>query len=267
LSLRRTMAALPELLRIGAVEAIAYRAEMFIWMLATTMPLVMLALWTSVARGAPVGRYGERQFVAYFLATFIVRQLTGSWAFYQMNMEVRDGTLAMRLLRPVHPLWGYAAEGIASMPLRFLISLPVAIAAVVFVSSDSVTHDGALWAAWAVAVLLAWMITLLVNLLVGCTAFFTESSFKLMDVWLVFYFVFSGYLIPIDLFPPRLQAVVEWLPFRYQIGVPVELMTGAHSRGEACRLLVGEGAWVAVLAGATAVLWRRGVREFAAYGG
>lgn len=267
MSLRRTMEALPALLRVGAVEAIAYRAEMFIWMLATTMPLVMLALWTSVARGAPVGRYGERQFVAYFLATFLVRQLTGSWAFYQMNVEVRDGTLAMRLLRPVHPLLGYAAEGIAAMPLRFVISLPIAIAAFTLASSDSITHDPVLWADWALAVFLAWVMTLLVNMFVGCTAFFTESSFKLMDVWLVFYFVFSGYLIPIDLFPPRLQAVVDWLPFRYQIGLPVELMTGAHSRGEAWRLLAGAGAWVAVLAGATAVLWRRGVREFAAYGG
>ncbi len=267
MSLRRTMEALPALLRVGAAEAVAYRAEMFIWMLATTMPLVMLALWTSVARGAPIGRYGEGEFVAYFLATFIVRQLTGSWAFYEMNMEVRDGTLAMRLLRPVHPLWAYAAEGVAAMPLRFLISLPVALVAFVLVSREDVTHDPALWGAWAVSIGLAWMITLFVNLSVGCTAFFTESSFKLMDLWLVFYFVFSGYLIPIDLFPGRLRAVVEWLPFRYQIGLPVELMTGVHTRGEAVRLLAGEAGWALALACATALLWRRGVRDFAAYGG
>ena len=65
------------------------------------------------------------------------------------------------------------------------------------------------------------------NFAVGCTAFFTESSLKLMDAWLVFYFVLSGYLVPVDLFPPALRAAVDWLPFRYQIGFPVELMTGA----------------------------------------
>ena len=64
-------------------------------MLATTMPLVMLALWGAVARDAPVGRYGEPKFVAYFLATFVVRQLTGAWVFYAMNFEIRDG-------HPVH---------------------------------------------------------------------------------------------------------------------------------------------------------------------
>ena len=267
MSLRRTITAFPALLRVGAAEAIAYRAEMIIWMLATTMPLVMLALWTTVARGAPVGRYGEHQFVAYFVATFIVRQLTGSWAFYEMNFEVRNGTLAMRLLRPVHPLWAYAAEGIAAMPMRFLLSLPVAIFAVLWAARDSVTHDWVLWGICLFYVLLAWLNTLFVNFVLGCTAFFTESSFKLMDLWLVFYFVFSGYLIPIDLFPPALRAVVGWLPFRFQIGVPVEIMTGAHLRGEAWRLLALQGMWVAVFEGLTAVAWRRGVREFAAYGG
>jgi hypothetical protein len=46
---------------------------MIVWVLATTMPVVMLALWTSVADGGPVGRYGRPQFIAYFLATFAVR--------------------------------------------------------------------------------------------------------------------------------------------------------------------------------------------------
>jgi ABC-2 type transport system permease protein len=266
-SLRRTLTAFPAFLRAGFAQSVAYRAEMVVWMLATTMPLVMLALWTSVARSAPVGRYGEHQFVAYFLATFIVRQLTGAWAFWQMNVEIRDGTLSMRLLRPVHPLWGYAAEGIAAMPLRFLISLPIAALAFVVLSRGAVTEDGLLWTVWVLSLFLAWLITLFVNLLVGCTAFFTESSFKLMDLWIIFYFVFSGYLIPIDLFPARLRAVVDWLPFRYQIGLPVELMTGAHTRAETWPLLATQAAWVAVLGAATAFAWRRGINKFEAYGG
>jgi ABC-2 type transport system permease protein len=78
-SLHRTVRAFPTLLRVGFADAIAYRAEMLVWVLATTMPLVMLALWTSVAQGAPIGRYDQPAFVAYFLATFVVRQMTGSF--------------------------------------------------------------------------------------------------------------------------------------------------------------------------------------------
>ncbi len=242
---------------------------MLVWVLATTMPLVMLALWTTVAGDAPIGRYGRPEFTAYFLATFIVRQITGSWAFYEIAFEVRNGTLAMRLLRPVHPLLAYAADGIAAMPMRFAVSIPVAIAVFALVGRAAMTHDPAMWTMWVISVAGAWMITLLVNLVIGCMSFFVESSMKLMDAWLVFYFVLSGYLIPIDLFHGALRVLVDWLPFRYQIGLPVELMTGAydHDHWKAAGLVAMQWAWVAFGLGATALVWRRGLRQFAAYGG
>jgi ABC-2 type transport system permease protein len=267
MSFRATVRAMPTLLRIGVAEAVAYRAEMLVWVLATTMPLVMLALWTAVAQGAPVGRYDEPRFVAYFLVTFVVRQITGSWAFYEMNFEVRDGRLAMRLLRPVHPLWAYAAESIASMPMRAVVSLPVAMVLIAVVGKGAVTHEALAWAMWVPSLVGSWLLTLFVNFAVGCLSFYIESSIKLMDLWLVFFFVLSGYLIPVDLFPDALRGVIDWLPFRYQIGLPVEIVTGAHAGRETLGLLARQWMWVAVGVGATTLLWRGGLRRFAAYGG
>ena len=267
MSLRATLRALPTLLQVGLASAVAYRAEMLVWVLATTMPLVMLALWTAVAQGAPIGRYGQPEFVAYFLATFIVRQLTGSWAFWEINLDVKNGTLALRLLRPIYPLWGYAAESAASLPMRCAVSVPVAAIALLVVGPRSMTHDPWLWLLWIVSMIGAWLITLLVNLLVGCAAFFLESSVKLMDAWGVLFFVLSGYLIPVDLFPASLGRLIDWLPFRYQIGLPVELMTGAHDRATAMSLLARQWTWVTIALAATVLMWRRGVRRFEAYGG
>jgi ABC-2 type transport system permease protein len=267
LSLRATVRAFPTLLRVGLADAVAYRAEMIVWVLATTMPLVMLALWTAVAREAPVGRYGQPQFAAYFLATFIVRQITGSWAFWQMNFEVRNGTLAMRLLRPVHPLFSYTADILASMPMRIVVSLPVAVAILWSVGADHLTRDPLSWLLWTISIVGAWLITLLVNFVVGCAAFFLESSTKIMDTWLVCFFVLSGYLFPVDLFPRALREAVDWLPFRYQLALPVELMTGAIGRRAAVFLLARQWAWVAIALAATVLTWRAGLKRFAAYGG
>src|SRR5688572_29209129 len=100
MSLRNTIRAFPTLLRMGFTEALAYRAELLVWVLSTTMPFIMMALWTAVARDQPVGGMTKEGFVGYFLATFVVCQLTGAWAAWQINYEVRQGTLAMRLLRP-----------------------------------------------------------------------------------------------------------------------------------------------------------------------
>jgi ABC-2 type transport system permease protein len=266
-SLKSTARAMPVLLKIGFAEALAYRAEFFVWVLATTMPLVMLALFSTVASEGPLGRYGQDEIIAYFLSTFIVRQLTGSWAAWQMNFEVRQGTLSARLLRPVHPLFHYAAENLAALPMRLLVALPVAVIALVSVGRDKLNHDPVVWAALPLALLGGWLLTFLANVAIGSLSLWTESSLKMMDLWLVFFFVFSGYLIPVDLFPEALQRVVQHLPFRFQIGIGVEMMTGAHSRERALSLLAEQWAWVTVLLTVTTLLWSRGVARFSAYGG
>ena len=262
-----TARALPAMFKVGFAEAVAYRAEFLVWMLSNTMPLIMLALWSAVAREAPVGRFGQKDFVAYFLATFIVRQLTSSWAAWHMNYEIRQGTLALRLLRPIHPMLTYAVENLAAQPMRLLVALPMAAVWMWSVGAGHVPRDPALWAAFAVAVLGGWLLTFLANFAIGCLAFFTESSIKVMDVWLTLYFVFSGYLIPVELFPPAVRGIADWLPFRYQIGLPVELITSAHDRGAALALLGGQWAWVVVTMVGTIGLWRKGLGRFAAYGG
>jgi len=158
---RRTVKALPTLLKVGFAEAVAYRAEFLVWLLSTNMPLVMLALWSAVAAEAPVGRFGRSDFVAYYLAALVVRLLTGAWVIWELNFEIRQGTLAHRLLRPVHPLVHYAAENVAAMPLRVVISLPIALVLLVAAGGERVTHDPLLLALLPVAVLGAWLITFL----------------------------------------------------------------------------------------------------------
>jgi ABC-2 type transport system permease protein len=263
----RAARALPVLLRVGFAEAVAYRAELLVWILSTTMPFVMLALWSAVARDAPVGRFGQEQFVAYFLATFLVRQLTGSWVSWELNYEIRQGILAMRLLRPIHPLVTYAVGALAYTPLRVAAILPVAVAGLWLVGPGPLPASPGGWAAVALALLGGWLITFLAGFSIGSLAFYTESSLRVMEVWLAFFYVFSGYLVPVELFPAALRAAFDWLPFRYQIGLPVELLTSAHAPGAAWTLLARQWIFVAVLAGVALSTWRGGLRRFSAFGG
>ena len=262
-----TARALPTLFKVSFAEAVAYRAEFLIWMLSTTMPLIMLALWSAVARDAPVGRFGQKEFVSYFLATFIVRQLTGSWAGWEMNFEIRQGTLALRLLRPIHPMLTFAAQNLAAQPLRLVVALPMALLWLGSAGAVGLTRDPVVWAAFGAAMLGAWLVSFLTSFAIGSLAFFMESSLKVMDAWLTLFFVLSGYLIPVELFPPAVRVVADWLPFRYQLGLPVELMTGAHDRGAALALLGVQWIWIAVMLVGAIALWRKGIERFAAYGG
>ncbi len=267
MSLGSSLRALPTLLRVGVSEAVAYRAEMFVWVLSTTMPFVSMALWTAVARYEPVGRYDAPDFVRYFLAVFVVRQMTGAWAAWQINYEVRHGTLAMRLLRPISPLWSYAAENLGGMPLRALVVVPVLLFSFVQMGPGALPQTAWGWALFFPALLGGWLISFLANVAIGATSLFIESSNRLMDVWFTLFMVCSGYLYPVELFPPTLREVLDWLPFRYQIALPAELLTNQHALGEALGLLARQWLWVGVLLAVAVGVWTRGLKRFAAFGG
>jgi ABC-2 type transport system permease protein len=258
---------MPTMMRIGFSEAVAYRAELLVWVLATTMPLVMLALWTAVARDAPVGRFGEKEFGGYFLSMFIVRQLTSAWAAWEMNYEVRSGALSMRLLRPVSPIFGYAIENLAALPMRLIVAVPVGAIALVWLGSDLLPKDPVLWLLWFPAILGAWAITFIFNILIGTLSLFMQSSTKVMDVWFTMFMLLSGYLFPLEILPRWARITLDFLPFRYQTSFPVELMNNLVDRRHALELLAGQWTWVAVTLGASILLWRAGLKRYGAYGG
>lgn len=216
----------PTMLRVGFAEAVAYRAEFLVWILTTNTPLVMLLVWSTVAAEEPLGRLGGEELGAYFLAVLIVRLLTGSWVVWDLVYEIRQGELAMRLLRPIHPFVSYAAENLAALPIRALVSLPVAGAALLWLGAEQLTSDPWGWAVVPVSIAGAWLITFFTMAAIGSLGLLWESSLSVYQLWLGLFFVLSGYTIPLELFPAWMAGAIHWLPFRFLLSFPVEVMLG-----------------------------------------
>lgn len=263
----RTLRALPTLLRIGLAETVAYRAEFLVWVLTTTQPLVMLGLWTRVAGEAPFAGYSSPDFVAYFLASLIVRQLTGTWVAWQISEDVHQGTMAMRLLRPVHPFFAYAAGHVAAVPVRSIIALPVAAILLVSSGAHSLTADPVQLALVAPSIALAWLITFGAMLAIGALAFFLTQTMALANLYFALYSLFSGYLLPLALLPRWIAGLAGWLPFRFMLSAPVELVTRRLDGDQLARLFAGQLAWTAIMIAIALTVWRAGIKRFEAVGG
>jgi ABC-2 type transport system permease protein len=263
----RTLRALPILLRIGVAETVAYRAEFLVWILTTTQPLIMLGLWTSVAREAPFRGYSSNDFVAYFLATLIARQLTGNWVAWQISEDVRSGAMAMRLLRPIHPFIAYASSHAAAIPFRSFVALPVAFVLLASSGASALTTDPVQLALLVPSLALAWLATFAILFAIGALAFFITQTMAIANLYFGLFSLFSGYLMPLDMLPPSVAAVAAWLPFRFMLSAPVELMTRSLDGERLARLLGGQLAWTAILLATALGLWRAGVKRFESVGG
>ncbi len=262
----RAVKAMPTLLRIGVAETVAYRGEFLIWMLTTTMPLVMLGLFTSVAKTGNFKAYSSADFVAYYLAVLIVRNLTGSWVAWQISEEIRMGTMSMRLLRPIHPFTAIAASHIAAIPFRAVISLPVAVIMLATSGAQSLTSDPLQLAMLLPSLALAWLISFAFLYALGCLAFFVTKAMALMNLYFLLFSLLSGYLLPIPLLPHWLRVVSEYSPFRFMLSVPVELMTKTLTTTEVLVLMAAQAGWAVAILGLALGLWRAGVKKFEAVG-
>ena len=263
----RTVSALPTLLRIGVAETVAYRAEFLVWILTTTQPLIMMSLWTSVAgKGTFMGRDAD-QYVAYFLATLLVRQLTGNWVAWQMMEEIRMGTMAMRLLRPIHPFVTYTASHLAALPFRGVIALPLVVILLVTSGRDGLTHDPLQLAAVLPSIAMAWLITFAILFAIGSLAFFLTQTMALATLYFGLFSLFSGYMLPLDMLPGPIATIATYLPFRFTLSVPVEILTLPLSSAKLAEMLALQAAWLAALVALAIWLWNRGVRRFESVGG
>ena len=266
-SFSRTVRAIPTLLRIGVAETVAYRAEFVVWILTTTQPLIMMSLWTSVARGGDFKGYSADAFVAYYLATLLVRQLTGNWVAWQMMEEIRMGTMAMRLLRPIHPFIAYTASHVAALPFRSAVALPLVIILLATSGSNAVTHDPLQLALLLPSIAMAWLITFSILYAIGSLAFFMTQTMALSTLYFGMFSLFSGYLLPLDLLPHPLARAAAWLPFRFTLSVPVEVLTKTMERADLWQMLAGQAAWTVGLTVVAIALWNAGVRRFESVGG
>jgi ABC-2 type transport system permease protein len=259
--------AFPTLFRVGLAEMIAYRTEFLIWILTTNMPLVMMGLWTAVASEGPVGRFDKGRFVAYYLATLIVRLVTSTWMVWELTMEIRQGTLAARLLRPLHPLLAYLAQHLAAVPLRLLITAPLMVVLAVAAGGQLTVTDPVRLAVLLVSLAGAWLVLFFMMAIIGSLALFVDSAISVFEIWLGLHFLLSGYLVPIELLPGWVAWLARVLPFRYTLSFPVETLIGLNSTAEALRDLGIQWVYVVVLLASTLAIWRRGMRRFVAFGG
>lgn len=266
-SATRALRALPTLLRVGVAETVAYRAEFLVWILTTTLPLVMLGLWTSVAAEAPFQGFTSEGFVAYYLSNLIVRNLTGSWVAWQVSEEVRLGTMSMRLLRPIHPMFALAASHLAAIPFRSAVALPFAVILLVSSGASALTTEPTQLALLVPSLAMGWTITFCILFALGSLAFFVTRAMALLNVYFGLFSLFSGYLLPIPLLPPVIRQLAEVLPFRFMLSAPIELMTRHLDGRQLAMLLAGQLAWT--IASVLLALWvfGRGVKRFEAVGG
>lgn len=242
---------------------VEYRAELILWVLAGSLPIIFMGIWIQAAQGGEFG-LTPVDFARYFLTVFIVRQITVAWVIWDFEREVIEGKLSPKLLQPIDPVWHHVAshlsERVARIPFVLLL-----------ITLFFLLYPQAFWLPslgkfllFILAVALAFVLRFLIQHTLAIFAFWTERASALESFWFLFYIFLSGIIAPLNVFPESVRAIVLFTPFPYLIDFPASLLVGLPvDIGRGFWSMVG---WILVFLGANRLLWRAGLKRYSGMG-
>lgn len=257
----------PNLLRVGLLQALAFRGQVVLWLLTSFFPLIMLAAWLSVAREVgEVGGFDSAGFVSYYVTAAVVNHFTVVWASWDWDRDIRTGELSVKLLKPLDPFHTHLAGHLGQKALVAALLLPALVVLAVALPALRYPIAPSAWLVVAAAVVAGFVLNLVMASAFAMLAFWSTQVRNLYQIWWGIGFFLSGWIAPLALFGESFRAVARVLPFRSSLGFPVELALGRLGTAAVVQGFGVTLAWTAAFGAAYRLLWRRGLRRYEAVG-
>jgi ABC-2 type transport system permease protein len=255
--------------QVNWAEQWQYRANLLMYLLYWLVsPIVYLAVWTTVAKSqGSVNGLTPNDFATYYLTLLLVDNLTSQITIHILAYKIQDGTLSGELLKPVHPiLTNTLMNNLAFKTLNFSALIPIWVVLYLLFRPDfsTVTPEALLLA--IPAIVLGFGISFMFGAIITCVAFWTTRVYALNEFYFALGILFGGLFVPLDLLPPLVQRIAQFLPFQLQIYFPIQLILGRLPPDAIARNFALGVAWFLIGLVLFQLIWRSGVKRFSAVG-
>jgi len=244
-----------------------YRSFFFVlafgWMVP---PLVSLFAWMAAAGDGRLGGMGRAEFAGYYLLLVLANQITYSQTNWTLGDIIRSGGLNAWLVRPLPAIYQVLSSEIAGKVVYMVFVIPMSLLLALLLQPH-VEASFMQVLLFIPALLMAWALRFLWGFWLASLAFWASRSDSLLALQDSLVFLLSGIVAPVAMLPPFLQAVAKVLPFRYMVGFPVEILTQPMSATDTLTGFALQAAWLSVASLLAVLLWKTGVRRYAAIGG
>lgn len=246
---------------------VAHQVSFLFGLLATAFAVLsMLYLWRAVLANGPVHEFDWPHMRAYLLVAFVAGSLVSSYVDYRMAGRIRQGDVAMDLVRPVGYQNARFAEALGFGVYELATALLVAGFAAIAFGGMPRPADGQV-VAFAVSALLVMPLRFGIVYMSGLLVFWTQNYVGVQAGRIALVTLCSGALVPLAFLPHWAQSVLTYLPFAGMASTPALVYVGHLTGAEAWRAVGVQALWAVGLWFLGRAMWSAASRQLTVHGG
>lgn len=250
-------------IQAGGQEVLAYRTNFYLRLISQSLgAFVTYFLWQSIflsANHPSLNGFTLPQMVFYVFLSFFTSLITSSGGNWSIGDEVKDGSIAMRLLKPVSFSGTYLFQELGEKMMTLgLVAIPFIIGLVlfqIFNPAAGVFNVGNILL-YLISSLFAYLLNFYFNICFGFTAFIFKNLWgsNMMKNSIIAFM--SGALIPIAFFPHDIAVVLQFFPFASLIYTPVMIGMGLYRGSQFLMVIFLQVFWLLFFFVLEKIIWR-----------
>jgi ABC-2 type transport system permease protein len=259
-----------QFIKISFNNGLAYRVEYFVGTFRNlVILLVQLCVWRALLAAGSVttdaGVITLREMTTYVVLSSMIGTLLTVDVIWSMNDRIRNGQIAMDLVKPVNYQTYTFCSMLGQNMFSFLFQLlPILVIGVFSVGIDFPSIFNFLL--FLVTLINAIVIMFQMNYALGLVAFWYMRGWQSTIVWILNR-LFSGRYIPLWFFPPILVTISYFLPLRLMYFVTISIYLGTMAPLDCLYAILQQFAWMVLLYGLTRLMWRAAIKKLVIQGG
>ncbi len=251
------------------IEIFTYRLNFAMWRARVVLNLLTTYfLWSSLI---PSGRqffgYSSSMMLTYILGSYFVSSFVLSTRSFGMGQDIIQGDLSNFLIRPLNYFGYWFAKDIGDKLMNIIFTIcEFTIIVLILKPPFFLQQDPSLIFFSITAIFFGILIYFLFNILLASIGFWSQEVWAPRFIFAVLINFLAGNLFPLDILPKPIFVVFQALPFSYLIYFPVKVYLGKLGQQSILLGLSISITWIFILLFLVNFVWRKGLRDYAAYG-
>lgn len=260
--------------RAGMLESVQYRANFFCFLIGEIMScFIMFFVWKAVflsSDGETFMGFTMEDMVVYLFITFLTGYLTYSDGTYAIATEIRDGSIAMRMIKPCSFDMCFLFQELGNKIINVLfIFAPLVLGVETYrwVITGACRFDVRYFLLYVFSLVMAYLISFYFNVSYGFMAFYLKNLWGADILKECIINFLSGATIPLAFMPEVLAKILGFLPFSSLSYTPVMIYMGMYSWSEIAFRMLMQVFWLFVMIVLSKVIWNHAVKRLCSQGG